>query len=432
MKYSVLIILTIFLLFSPPSSALNNGYARIVYNVNGLQDYDLHWNDKFPQGSTVIIYVEAFGINHKRQIGVDYVFIIKDSNNNVIDTKSFSNKNDDYTENDFITYSMKVPQSWEDGVYTADIHIFDLLNDTIMDDYQDNVTVSLLNSSGKPDIPYMERGEILNLPQAEKSQQYINIEKIFFIDRYADKYPADRFRVENIELDKIDVAPLEPVLVKVNISNNFNERGSTSIDLLLDNEVIDNTTIEIDGKSTGVAIFRIFNEHIGNHTLEIVPTGNNTIAVDAFTFYEVNALKKFDIPAEFQYLDLQIDKLNVEQDKIVNITLTLENKGNKGTQPVSLYINDELLEEEQVHLDYLEIKNITFKISRPDIGAYRVSFGESNLTRVFFVGSPTPAPVLETDETETEKSPQLRIVLVLSILVVFIYILRIYLKRKLK
>src|SRR5574337_1550042 len=111
MKYSLIIIVIMFLLSPVPSSAMSNAYARIVYNVNGLQDYDLHWNDKFPQGSIIKIYVETSGINHKRKVALDYIFIIKDSNNNIVDTKSFSNKFDDYKENDFITYSMQVPQS---------------------------------------------------------------------------------------------------------------------------------------------------------------------------------------------------------------------------------------------------------------------------------------------------------------------------------
>ncbi len=433
MKYSLVIIAIMFLLSSVPSSAMSNGYARIVYNVNGLQDYDLHWNDKFPQGSIIKIYAEASEINHKRKVALDYIFIIKDSNGNIVDTKSFSNKFDGYKENDFITYSLQVPQGWEDGVYTAEIHIFDLLNDTVMDNYQSDITRAFLNDSSIPDIPYMERGDILNLTQAEKTKQYAMIEKIFFIDKYANKFPADRFRVEKIELDRVIAAPREPVTVSVNISNTFYEKGSTSIDLLLDNKSIDNATIEIEGSGSGQAIFKVSTEHIGNHTLEIVPTGNNTIALNTFAFFEVNSQTEFEVPTEFNILDLRADKLNVEQNKTVNITVTIENKGKDGTQPVVLYINNMLEEERQVHLNYSETKDVIFEISRPDIGAYRVSLAGSSLSQVFFVGSPTSTPAVEVSVPEVvEKKPQLRIVLGLSVLVVFISILRIYLRKRLK
>ena len=135
MEYKLTILIMVFIISAVPSLAVDNGYARIVYNVRGLQDYDLHWNDRFPPGSTLRIYAEANGVNHKRQVAVDYIFIIKDPNNNVVDTALYSNRYEDYRENDFMTYSRNVPQEWDDGVYTADIHIFDLLNESLMDTY---------------------------------------------------------------------------------------------------------------------------------------------------------------------------------------------------------------------------------------------------------------------------------------------------------
>ena len=123
----------VFIILTVPSLAVDNGYARIVYNVRGLQDYDLHWNDRFPPGSILKIYAEADGVNHEREVAVDYIFIIKDPNNNIVDTSLYSNRYEDYRENDFMTYSKNVPQEWVDGVYTADIHILDLLNKSLMD-----------------------------------------------------------------------------------------------------------------------------------------------------------------------------------------------------------------------------------------------------------------------------------------------------------
>jgi len=119
----------VFIILTVPSLAVDNGYARIVYNVRGLQDYDLHWNDRFPPGSILKIYVESNGVNHEREVAVDYIFIIKDPNNNVVDTSLYSNRYEDYRENDFMTYSKNVPQGWVDGVSTAEVHVFDLLND---------------------------------------------------------------------------------------------------------------------------------------------------------------------------------------------------------------------------------------------------------------------------------------------------------------
>ncbi|MDL5504192.1 MAG: hypothetical protein QSU88_13355, partial [Candidatus Methanoperedens sp.] len=61
----------------------------------------------------------------------------------------------------------------------------------------------------------------------------------------------------------------------------------------------------------------------------------------------------------------------------------------------------------------------------------RVTVDRSNLSKVFFVESSTPVPVV-TVEPKIEKKPQLRIVIGLSVIVILIYLLRMYLKNKWK
>ncbi|MFZ3383895.1 MAG: hypothetical protein WA144_08220 [Candidatus Methanoperedens sp.] len=426
MEFKLTILIMVFIISAVPSLAVDNGYARIVYNVRGLQDYDLHWNDRFPPGSTLRIYAEANGVNHKRQAAVDYIFIIKDPNNNVIDTALYSNRYEDYRENDFMTYSRNVPQEWDDGVYTADIHIFDLLNETLMDTYYRELIMSYLNESDRPDLPVMNRSNASVLPE-----QHMIIKKTFFIDRYANKYPVDRFRIEKIMLDRTSVAPNMPVAVSANVINTFYDKGSTSIDLLLDNKVINKTTLEIESYSSSQAIFTVSTEIIGNHTVEIIPTGMNTIGINLSGVFMVSAEKEIEKPTEFVYQDIQIDKLSVEPNGTVIIAVTVKNTGKEGIQPVELYINDVLEEERQVDLNFSEIKDILFNVTKKDLGAYRVTVDKSTLSKVFFVESSTPVPVVTGGPT-IEKKPQLKVVIGLSVIVILIYLLRIYLKNKWK
>lgn len=429
----ILIIMMTLLFFTVPAMAMDNGYARIVYNVRGLQDYDLHWNDRFPQGSIIKIYAEADGVNHRREVAVDYIFIIKDSNNNIVDTASYSSRYHDYRENDFITYSRDVLPDWEDGVYTAQIHIFDLLNDSVMVNYYDDVIEAYLNGSSKPDVPVMNRGDILNFTGPEKNRQLINITKTFYIDKYASKYPMDRFRVENILLDMKSVAPKMPVHVSATVVNTFYEKGTTSMSFLLDNKIIDSVTVEIEGSSSRQVAFEVSSEVMGNHSVEIVPTGNNTIGLNLSADFVVTIEKEVEVPAAFNFKDLQIDNLSVEPYKPVAITVTVENRGKEGSEPVELYINDVLEETKDVKLNFSEINDVKFYVTKADPGAYRVTIGKTNLSKIFFVGSGI-ATITETPIgiPEKEKKPQLGLVLGLSILVVLIYILRIYLKKRMK
>ncbi|MFZ3168029.1 MAG: hypothetical protein WA130_10485 [Candidatus Methanoperedens sp.] len=426
MEYKLTLLIMVFIILTVPSLAVDNGYARIVYNVRGLQDYDLHWNDRFPPGSILKIYAEANGVNHQREVAVDYIFIIKDPNNNVVDTSLYSNRYEDYRENDFMTYSKNLPQGWVDGVYTADIHIFDLLNESLMDKYYSELINSYLNESDRPDIPVMNRSNASVLPE-----QHLLITKTFFVDRYANKYPVDRFRIEKIMLDRTSVAPDMPVTVSVNVSNTFYDKGSTSLDLLLDNKVINKTTLEIESYSSSQTNFTVSSEIIGNHTVEIIPTGMNTIGLNMSVVFTVSAENKIETPTEFVYQDIQIDKLSVEPNQTVSIAVTVKNTGKDGTQPVELFINDVLEEERQVNLNFSEIKDIYFNVTKGDLGAYRVTVDKSNLSKIFFVESSTPVPVV-TVEPAIEKKPQLRVVIGLSVIVILIYLLRIYLKNKWK
>ncbi|KPQ41176.1 MAG: hypothetical protein MPEBLZ_04268 [Candidatus Methanoperedens nitroreducens] len=416
----------VFIILTVPSMAVDNGYARIVYNVRGLQDYDLHWNDRFPPGSILKIYAEANGVNHQREVAVDYIFIIKDPNNNVVDTSLYSNRYEDYRENDFMTYSKNVPQGWVDGVYTADVHIFDLLNESLMDTYYSELINSYLNESDRPDLPVMNRSNASALPE-----QHLVITKTFFVDRYANKYPVDRFRIEKIMLDRTSVAPDMPVTVSVNVSNTFYDKGSTSLDLLLDNKVINKTTLEIESYSSSQTNFTVSSGIIGDHTVEIIPTGMNTIGLNMSVVFTVSAENKIETPTEFVYQDIQIDKLSVEPNQTVTIAVTVKNTGKEGTQPVELFINDVLEEGKQVNLNFSEIKDVYFNVTKGDVGAYRVTVDKSNLSKIFFVESSTPVPAA-TVEPKIEKKPQLRVVIGLSVIVILIYLLRLYLKNRWK
>ena len=434
----LLVIIIIILLFFPsPSSAIDNGYARIVYNVRGIQDYDLHWNDRFPQGSVIKIYTEADGINHRREVAVDYVLIIKDPNSNIVDTVTFSNRFHDYRENDFATYSKNVPPDWEDGVYTAEIHTFDLLNDTVMDTYYINVTLSYLNGSSKPAVPLISRADILNMSEAEKNKHYISTTKTFYIDKYASKYPMDRFRIENIMLDMKSVPPKASVRISATAVNTFNEKGSTSVSLLLDNKSIDSRTIELEGSSSQKITYQVSSEIEGNHTVEIVPTGSNTIGLNLLAVFSVNAEKKIEVPTTFIIKDMQIDNISVEPNQTVTISITVENRGKEGSMPVELFINDIPEETKDVYINFSSIQDVQFNITKQELGAYRVTAGGTNISKLFFVESVTITPAetqggAQEATPKKERKPEFNLVLGLSILVVFIYALRIYLRKKIK
>ena len=144
--------------------------------------------------------------------------------------------------------------------------------------------------------------------------------------------------------------------------------------------------------------------------------------------------KNIEKPTLFVFKDFQIDKLSVVQGETVNIYVTVENVGKEGSQPLDMFINDKLEEHREVHLNFSETQDIIFNVTKPELGAYRVSIENTSFSKIFFVESAKQI----TNVTNVslipiqEKKNGLKYIIGLSIIIIFIVALRLYLKWKLK
>jgi hypothetical protein len=427
----VVVFLAILLVVPFQSSALGDVRAKIVVNVSGLQEYQLHWNDRFPPGSTLMIYAEADDVNHRRLVGVDYIFIIKDSNDNIVDATVYNSRYRDYRSDDFVKYQKQIDENLEDGTYTAEIHIFDLLNDSKAEENYNNITTQLLNQSNDdtpPDITYFNRSDIMNNPDL-MAHQYKEVVQPFYVDKYANKYPANRFSVENMALDMYEIAPGVPVQVNTTAKNTFYDSGIVSMDLMLDGRVVDSSSSEIGAYGLKDITLNIPTEitsslEYGNHTLEIVPTSDNTMGLDLSAILHVNQMQ-IVVPAKFYYSDIQINKLSVKPDEEVVVTVRVENKGRAGNQSIGLLINNVPITEKTIYVNSLENKDINFSVSEKELGEYRVTVNNTNLTTIFFVEAAANVSQQPVNiAVEEKQSPKIFIVSGLLILVILIYVIR--------
>lgn len=434
-RFSSLLVVTIILCIIPVVTGIENGYSRMVYNVSGLQNYSLHWNDRFPIDSNIGMYVEADGVNHRRAVGVDYIFIIRDSNNNVVDTALYEHRYRNYEENDFTVYWRIINRSWEDGYYTTQIHIYDLLNDSIMEKYYDDVATTLVDETNEsdilPDIPYMNRGYIRNHSELDAVQHKVIIQR-FWIDRYADKYPVNRFVVDGMVIEKTKVAQNENVSIFINIKNNFYDSDNVSLDVIMDGQKISNATIYIDDFESKQTIFNISSDIIGNHTVELIPVSKNTMGYDLLGNFEVSE-QDITIPATFIYKDMRIDNLSIGPNQTVIITVTIENRGKPGSLPVNLMINGIPEDEQIIYLNFSEEKDIKFNITKEELGEYKVSLNNSDISKIFFVTSKEETVKEKKEEVVEKKEEGLsksHIITGLSILAILIVIVKMYLKKR--
>lgn len=421
-------------------AGLENGYSRMVYNVSGLQNYSLHWNDRFPPDSNLSIYVEADGINHRRAVGVDFIIIVRDSNNNIVNTEVIEHRYRNYQENDFAIYWKVTDKDWEDGYYTAQIHIYDLLNDSIMERYYDDVTTTLTYETNEtdtlPDIPYLNRGFILNNSWLDTTQHRAIMQK-FWIDSYADKYPANRFTVDNMTMEKLKVARNENVSIFVDVKNNFYDNGNVSLDVIMDGRNIGNVAISSDAFSSKLAVFNVSSDILGNHSVEIIPTSNNTMGNDLIGNFAVSE-QEITTPATSVYKDITIDNLSVRPNQTVVVTVTMVNTGKPGLLSVNLTVNGRPEGEQSAYLNFSEEKDVKFNITRSELGEYRVNVNNSVLSKIFFVTSnggissniSSNIKSNVTTEKKDEGMSKLDIMLGLSILTILMVAAKLYIRRR--
>jgi hypothetical protein len=471
MKYKVCFVLSLYLLVSllaEPVSAVDNVNAKFVTNVRDIQDYDLHWNDRFPPNSTLKLYIEAQDVSHKRIIALDYLVLITDTEGIFVDG-SFVGKRyflfpgkTNYTTNDYIVYSKNIPDEWIDGVYTADIYVFDLTNDSkannalnvvknnfinsvfafveknasenVTTTYETGTTYAPITTESISWYPSEWNSDLADLILINRTAApFIHITRHFFVDRHASKYPPDWFHIEDVRLDRQDAAPEELINVSVNVTNTYFEAGKTGFSVNIDDTVVQSVNVSLNATETKTLNFSISNATVGEHILSIVPTSPKTLSLALDMPFTISA-REISTPPTMVVTDLQIDKLKILAGEQVTITLVVKNIGRNGTAPVSIKVNDDVLTLNAT-ANISMTTEVLFNLTPMDEGDYRVEVPGTEFAKLFFVGESlpeeTPSPVVEKlEEKVEEKKPQLRVILLLSVIIVLLYVLRTYLRWK--
>jgi hypothetical protein len=102
----------------------------------------------------------------------------------------------------------------------------------------------------------------------------------------------------------------------------------------------------------------------------------------------------------FTITGVGIDKFTVKPGEPVSISVTVENRGVRGTKTLTLVINGEKEAEESVTLGSMESKTLHFSVKRDLPGTYKVTIPGTNIIRLFFVEEPS-----EVGENSTAFAP---------------------------
>lgn len=104
-----------------------------------------------------------------------------------------------------------------------------------------------------------------------------------------------------------------------------------------------------------------------------------TAAVDPYSYPEktktITGTVRVNSTPFIVVRDLEISKKSFRADETVNVTAKVINRGGKGSEQISLYINNKLENEKEIQIDTGEEKTIRFPISMQKPGNYTIKVG---------------------------------------------------------
>jgi len=145
----------------------------------------------------------------------------------------------------------------------------------------------------------------------------------------------------------------------------------------------------------------------------------------------ITTREKIEIPPEFEISGLKVSDFIVNVGQPVDVSFKIINSGKEGDKEVRVFINDEVVYEDKIHLKPNEVRTITFQYVPEEEGSYKVQIEDTDLVQVFFAKmeketgeTPTPTPAKE----EVSQRRGSEFVIGSAVLLAFLVIARIFMR----
>ena len=355
----------------------------------------LRESNVFVPGSTINVYSHRNLLyNYNRLVAYDYLFLIKDPNENPVHIQIQKDRSRSYAKETSVFFSKKIPPEWIDGEYTIKIYQMDRMNN----DYATDKFITAID-------PRMSDGKVAHLEEFFSSyDESTLIEEGLMIPRsralVVEKEmklivdsSAKPYFVKEIIMPE-HVPPESNVNVKVIISNEYPDRIKESITPVLNGKPIPEVNFVLQPDSINEIEFEIIQSRGGINHLEFGPKNVS---------YEVEVIPLK--PTEFIYNEIQVDGIKFFKGDNVNISVGVFNTGENGTQPVVLLMNDEVEAIQNVTLGYGESEIVHFNISLETPGIYQAKIQGKDFKKIIVVqdGQSTENSNNVQDETEIDE-----------------------------
>ncbi len=257
-----LAVLTVIFLISIPVNALSYSHFNIA-QVSDAFDYGKYierWTDVYRPGESIKIYVAVEDVNRFRSAALDFVCIIKDPNGYVVSGEVKKVRELGYRDRFYEVFEFSIDDTWIDGKYTADIYVFDVLNETqTYKNYQDLYNEILYSGKFNPQV----------ITSGRKTAPYLTDSISFYVNRDFDTRPPDTFLLFDSRL-KASVLPVGVNnTLSVTLLNTYTEPQETSAFLLVDGKRISEKKVRLDGGKYTRLEFQVPPPPKGKHTISV-------------------------------------------------------------------------------------------------------------------------------------------------------------------
>ena len=171
-------------------------------------------------------------------------------------------------------------------------------------------------------------------------------------------------QLSNLVTSRKEAKVGEPITVSVSATNTGDEVGDFTLELFVNDQVLETRSIQLDAGKTSLVQFEVVENTEGEYVVKI-----GSLSTSFRITSEVQPVK----PAEFQVTDLAVNPTSVLADEVVEISVKVTNVGEEtGDHTVTLKIDGVIRDTKTVTLAGQATDIIEFEVSESTSGTHSI------------------------------------------------------------
>ncbi|MFO7967789.1 MAG: hypothetical protein R6U44_09355 [Archaeoglobaceae archaeon] len=250
-----------------PTTAIRStqSEAELVSYVHSYDKYIPRWNNVYPPGDKINLYVSADEVNPNRAAAVDFVYVITDPKGYVIDAGQKEMHTIGYQETFFDVLEIDVKEDWVNGEYELDLYVYDVLNASgVFKDYTSLHRKAPYTGNAGVDVSTVDRE---NAPRIHKELEFTVSDSI--------SPPKSQLLVYDSYLRAKELPEGVGNFLHLSVLNTIDHEGTGELQLLIDGEPVETKEVNLDGYEKTDINFQIPSLDLGVHTIEVIPKSDN-------------------------------------------------------------------------------------------------------------------------------------------------------------